>query len=443
MATINKYGYAVDDSGKTIGVAKRTDGESDSDYLNRAQARVSYDNGTNSNYSVGSNGIGKVNTPTQLITPVQPIVPARAITPVQPQYDIQSQIDELKQAQIASTTASLGKARDSSLSNLSAEKATIAPQYYAKRNATSTASQLGAKNFAEFMAQRGGTNSGVANQAEIASNVSLQGNLGSLNLQEQGANNDNARRVTDVGNAYNSDIASAQAGAYAQSLQNTISQMNQDRAFQQASDQFNKNFGLSEAGVTGNYGGTRTMAGQQADSNIALSNAQLSEMTNPNSMTNQLKQIGLDTARLNYAALPEQLKTQAQLIAQQLAAGAISVKTAQLQLDYLPRQLEASLIPKSGGSGGSSGGSGGYGGMTKQELINEAYGDIQSAISKGTSVEDVKRNIMANVQAYNDMGISYTTLLSYADKLAETRNTQSPENTMKSLESFLNLARGR
>ena len=187
--------------------------------------------------------------------------------------NIQSQINALKQSQIKASMASLGKARDSSLSNLSAEKAKIAPEYYGKRNSASSQSQLGAKNFAEFMAARGQTSSGVASQNEIANGVALQGQIGSLNQAEAGANVENARQVTNVQNAYNSDVVSAEANANATALQNVINQMNADRAYAQANDQFNKNYGLQQAGVTGTYNGQDTLAKTTTAQQLALQQA--------------------------------------------------------------------------------------------------------------------------------------------------------------------------
>jgi hypothetical protein len=187
---------------------------------------------------------------------------------------IQNAINSMKSAQIASAMASLAKARDSALSNLSVEKAAIQPAYYKKRNAESTQSQLQAKNFAEFMANRGG-NSGSSAQAELARGVALQGNIGALNEQEAGDYATNARRVADVQNAYENDLASAKAGAEATAMQQMIQQMNADRTYQQSVDQFNKSFGVQEAGVTGKYNGQDTLAALQDAYNRKIQEAQL------------------------------------------------------------------------------------------------------------------------------------------------------------------------
>jgi hypothetical protein len=157
-------------------------------------------------------------------------------------YDPTAQINALKQAQIQQNIANLSAKRDTALSSLNAEQAKITPAYYDKRNQTSTASQMQAKNFAEYMANRGLTNSGTSAQAELTRNNTLQGNIGSLNRQELEANQDIERRRTDINNTYASDLASAQAGiesnamdrlisAQQQAYQNALSQYNTDRTF--------------------------------------------------------------------------------------------------------------------------------------------------------------------------------------------------------------------
>lgn len=81
---------------------------------------------------------------------------------------------------------------------------------------------------------------------------------------------------------------------------------------------------------------------QKGAIDIKVANAQLQELTNPNSITNQMAKIGLNTAKLNYAALPDQLKNEALVVAQQLQAGRIDIATAQKQLDNLKAGKTAS-----------------------------------------------------------------------------------------------------
>jgi hypothetical protein len=178
----------------------------------------------------------------------------------------------------------LENAKNKASSNLDSEYAKIDPYYYDARNQVQSASDIGAKNFAEYMASRGikGSAAGIP---DMYRNSALQGNLGALNRQEA-ANKAEIERVRSdmmneyetnrsnvlnnyqsdlaaleaeylankqgIENAYSQDIASAQAGINAQGLQAYLDQLNADRAFS-----------LNEAAITGRYGGEPTLAGQK------------------------------------------------------------------------------------------------------------------------------------------------------------------------------------
>ena len=170
------------------------------------------------------------------------------------QPNAQQYIDQLNDAQKKSALAGLDKSRNQALSNLQEEKAGIKPRYYDARNQTAAGNQQQARNFAEFMAARGGARSGANAQAEISQQGTLQSNLGTLNRQENTAFDNIGRRTTDVNNAYETDVQSANSAIEAQRMQALISQMNTD-----------KGFGLQEAGLTGQYNGQQTLGGQQLD----------------------------------------------------------------------------------------------------------------------------------------------------------------------------------
>lgn len=286
------------------------------------------------------------------------------------QADTKANMEGLKQAQLQASMAGLGKARDSSLSNLSAEKATIEPQYQKQKMQANVTAKQTARSFDEYMAQRGGgvagdNKSGIGGQGTMLNLMGYQGQKGALDQAEAGAITDNARRVTDVGNNYESDVVGAEAGIQSQYLQNYINQMNQD-----------KQFGLQEAGLTGNYNGQQTMAGAQSSASLSLTNAQLKEMQDPNSVTNQMSRIGLDTAKLNFAQLPAQLQAQAQQIAQDAQMGKITLQQAQINLDYLPRQMELGMAQTqaqiSASNRSNTGGRGGSGGSSRAKSITQS-----------------------------------------------------------------------
>lgn len=127
--------------------------------------------------------------------------------------------DNLADLQQRKAIEDLENARDSALSNLGAEKAKIKPRYYDARNVEAATNQQQARNFAEYMANRGGTTAGSNEQATMVQNGVYQGNLGSLKRQETADFADIARRETEVNNNYEHDLASAQLGIQANALE--------------------------------------------------------------------------------------------------------------------------------------------------------------------------------------------------------------------------------
>lgn len=252
-----------------------------------------------------------------------------------PQFDYMAEIKRMAELQKQARIAGLTKSRDASLSRLGSEKSTIQPEYYNARNDASTQSKMNARNFAEYYAQNGLNKSGENTQARIANSVALQRNIGNLKQSEAEAFADIARRESDVHNAYNSDVASANAGVEASKMQALINQANADRAYNlQRDDQlFNQghankmydmqyegqkfNQGISEAGLTGYYNGQQTMQGQSHQAQMEATN-----------IINSINQLKLDN-------LPAQLKGELALIEQQLAAGDISIDTAKYNYNQL------------------------------------------------------------------------------------------------------------
>jgi hypothetical protein len=191
----------------------------------------------------------------------KPIVP---VAPLAQQPDITGQMAQLKKAQLAAAMAGLDKQKNASLSNLSAEKATIAPAYQKSKIAADVTAQQGARSFDEYMAQRGGgisgnNKSGIAGQGTLLNTIAYQGQKGALDQAEASAISDNARRVTGVNNAYESDVQGANAGVEAQHLQSYINQLNQDRTF---------NYGVSRDNVIDNRYADETAYGRGRDTVI-------------------------------------------------------------------------------------------------------------------------------------------------------------------------------
>jgi hypothetical protein len=191
---------------------------------------------------------------------------------------------------------------------------------------------------------------GYSRTTETRANSEMQDRLGELDRQKQTVIDQANATIADLETQGMFNEANATKESALAKLQQIVAESSRLDTVNNQNYWNAQNYNLSAAGLTGTLDGQQTLAGKQSDANIAqsaaaaaLSNAQIAEITNPNSITNQLAQIGLDTEKLNYSALPEQLKAQAQQIAQSLQQGQISIQTAQASLDYLPRQMEAEL----------------------------------------------------------------------------------------------------
>lgn len=180
----------------------------------------------------------------------------------------QNYIEGLTKAKRDAQIASLSQSRDQALSNLQGEKEGIAPKYYDARNQLAAGAQQQARNFAEYMAARGGTTSGANAQATLMNNMSLQGNLGALGRQEAQDFGDIARRESDVRNQYLNNLNQAEAGILSDRMNLLLNdyyraQERGDRLTQQAiQNEF------ARAGLTGFLDGQRTLAGQGFDRNV-------------------------------------------------------------------------------------------------------------------------------------------------------------------------------
>jgi hypothetical protein len=182
----------------------------------------------------------------------------------------QHYIDRLNEARKKVALAGLEKSKNVALSNLSQEKTTIQPKYYNAKNQVAAGAQQVSRNFAEYMAARGGSSAGANAQATIMNNVSTQGGLNSLGQQETQAYTDIERRTTDVNNAYESDKVSAEAGIEADRMKLLLDDFYNAQQRGDTQAQLKIANAMAEAGITGSYNSQRTMAGQQLDLNKTI-----------------------------------------------------------------------------------------------------------------------------------------------------------------------------
>lgn len=142
-----------------------------------------------------------------------------------PTMDYQTLYD----AKLRAMISSLDKQRSSALSSLDSQQTALTNDYYGKRNQEGARSDIGALNFAQFMASKNVKGNAGA-MPEIYRNNALQSNIGALNQQEAQGNAQIEADRTNVNNAYGSDLVAAKNQNQAELLQATINQQNADAA---------------------------------------------------------------------------------------------------------------------------------------------------------------------------------------------------------------------
>ena len=152
----------------------------------------------------------------------------------------EQELNNLRNAQKNAAMADLQATRDTSLSNLQAEEAKIRPEYAAQRNTLNANNRVAARNFQEYLANTGRANSGIGAQYEMGRQNSLQRGLNALQTQEAADLSDIARRRSDIQNAYNSGLASANANVEANYINNLLAQRQQQWEREFAQKQFDE-----------------------------------------------------------------------------------------------------------------------------------------------------------------------------------------------------------
>lgn len=137
-------------------------------------------------------------------------------------------LSRLTEAKKKTQIAQLKQARDKALANLDVQEQNIKPAYQNARNQASATSQSGARSFAEYLANRGLTNSGASAQGEINRLSSLQNTLGGIDTAEANAYRDIANQRTAIENDYVSGVANAN-NAIAQEYYNNLLNYNEQQ----------------------------------------------------------------------------------------------------------------------------------------------------------------------------------------------------------------------
>ena len=184
----------------------------------------------------------------------------------------EQELNNLRNAQKNAAVADLQATRDTSLSNLQAEEAKIKPTYAAQRSTANAQNRIAARNFQEYLANTGRANSGIGAQYEMSRQNSLQNGLNAINSAEAQSLADIARRRSDVQNAYNTGLASANANVEANYIKNLLDQRQQQwerdfaqKQFDESVRQYNQNRQdqLNRAFSSGGGSGSRSSGGSR------------------------------------------------------------------------------------------------------------------------------------------------------------------------------------
>ena len=326
--------------------------------------------------------------------------------------DIDGYIGKLQQAQEDALVAGLQKAKNNALSTLSSEESKIKPMYYDKRNAVSAGSQLGAKNFAEYLASRGEINSGVNDAATIARESSLQGAIGGLRKQEASDLSDIERRRTGVLNDYEADLAAGRAGLQVSAMEKRINEAQRQRDIAREDSRYNKEFdyrtgrdAISDERYSTEY--------QDRRSDIAWEREWQTSKDNP-AYRMQLLQEKMAEFDLENAQNPNSLENQARRAQiantwQNVQAGKISIDRAKWEFDNLKAGLNADGTERTTKDGL---GYKDYVGMGMDMLSRGSYDSTLKQFSKMYSTSDVLNWVKglplspeAKAQLANDLGL--------------------------------------
>lgn len=142
------------------------------------------------------------------------------------------QMEALKKLRIENAIAGLKGRYSEVKTEVDAKKAQLDPTYEAKKLQAQSSSQLQAKNFAEFLANRGLSRSGTSQQAELMRNLGLQQTFNQYDAQKKADADYYTKQLDSAQTALNRDITMAQNEAETNFLDNFMRyKSDQDTAY--------------------------------------------------------------------------------------------------------------------------------------------------------------------------------------------------------------------
>lgn len=244
----------------------------------------------------------KVVAPTPVKTPVKttpvktapkPITP-KPTTPksATPAFDqnaysqgLQNNVNGMYDAQQASQLAALQANKDKAIGDINLQMGQTTNEAQQNRNQADVVSAQNVQRLRELMASQGLNNSGENVTANVGLQNARQSALNNVNTQEQQAMDNFRQKIADINDPYQT-----------QAIVNDIAAQRSKALYGAQQDAFNN--GIAVAGLTGDYNGQRTLAGQGLDWNKTVDTANLTGKYNGQD-TYQAKQDAIQNQQWN------------------------------------------------------------------------------------------------------------------------------------------------
>lgn len=349
-----------------------------------------------------------------------------------PTSTYQNDVQRLSEMQKKNSVEQFKQARDKSIMQLDKQKEEIGPTYQNQRNMASASSQLGARNFAEYLANRGLTNSGASAQGEINRQSALQNTFGNLGVSEAKAYDNIATAKTNAEFDYLNNITNANNQIEADYFAKVLEKNEQERAEMEAlkkqslyqyADDFQAR--IDSLLAQGYPPDSKEVIQLQSLRGEKIANQQ-SALAN-NALTRV--QMGYSNAQIaNALQMPiEDVEALAQYYKQlnqnELTSSNLNIEAQKLNNTGLGLNNQLAIKelnkPYSSGSGGSSRGSSSNKGLTYTQ-INNGVSNIMKNIDKDdVSTAEETANIMDNASSF---------LINNASSLDEVINVAMQNN---------------
>ena len=126
--------------------------------------------------------------------------------------DNEQYLKDLAEKQKIQRQTELDQARARATTELEQQEQKIMPTFQQAKQQTNVASQIGAKNLAEFWARRGQTSGGISSQAELSRQNVLGRDIGAIGQQERETATQFGQQRTMIGQEYEDRLSQARQG---------------------------------------------------------------------------------------------------------------------------------------------------------------------------------------------------------------------------------------